>query len=155
MSETQVKEPSETEGPHLALKHPSADEHTRALVGFGKLPFWWYQGASRLFGNRSLPFLDHGGAWWYELKPGLCWPVYSLQPTSAGQVSPPYSKSYCGFQRIVAEGAPTNSHLVINAIFRLDSYGAARIPSTRRKSMRRGLRGLRCRPSCGLRSRDV
>ena len=140
MSETPNKEPSEIEAPQLALKHCTVDVHARALVESRTLPFWWYQGTSRLFGNYSLPFLDGDGTWWYQVKPGLCWPVDFLRPLPEGHVSPPYRKSYMGFQHAVAEIAQANSHLVINAILGLDSYSAARIGSTRRKHIRRGLR---------------
>lgn len=140
MSEARNKEPSEIEAPHLALRHCTVDVHARALIESGKLPFWWYQGTSLLLGNFSLPFIDDEGTWWYQVKPGLCWPVDFLRPLPDGHVSPPFRKSYMGFQHAVAASDQANSHLVINAILRLDSYGAPRIESKRRTTIRRGLR---------------
>lgn len=132
--------PSEIVAPRLALRRCTVDEHARALVEARTLPFWWYQGTSRLFGNYSIPLRDGDGSWWYQVKPGLCWPVDFLRPIPISHATPPYRSSFVGFQHVVAAGDRADSHLVVNALAGLDAYGAARIPSARRKSIRRGLR---------------
>ena len=60
--------------PPLRLSVCAVEEHCEALGRLGSLSFWWYQGRSRIFGNYSLPFWDTDGRWWYQVKPGLCWP---------------------------------------------------------------------------------
>ena len=140
VAEESVRSPTHIEAPPLSLQHCTVDDHARALIEVRSLPFWWYQGTSRLLGNYSLPFRGKDGTWWYQIKPGLCWPVDFLRPLPAGHPGPPLARSLAGYQHIVADERSANSHLVINAITELQGYGAARIGRTRRKAIRRGLR---------------
>lgn len=140
MSLPAAKPPSRIDVPLLELRRCSVDEHAEALRAARRLPFWWYQGTSRVLGNYSVPFQDGSGIWWYQVKPGLCWPVDFLRPLPPGSPGPALSRSFVGFQHVVPETSQADSSLVINAIFDLGSYGAARVGSTRRSAIRRGLR---------------
>jgi hypothetical protein len=125
--------------PSLTLRHCSVEEHCRALVAIKHLPFWWYLGFARGTGNFSVPFQDRDGAWWYQVKPGLSWPVDFLAPLPAGRRLP-VGKTFLGLQYITAQEGAANSHLVINSIADLSSYGPANLDSKRRNAVRKGLR---------------
>jgi hypothetical protein len=135
-----AREATQIEVPLLPLRHSTVDEHAQALVAARSIPFWWYQGTSRLLGNYSLPFRGSDGTWWYQVKPGLCWPVDFLRSRPATQPGPPISRSYMGYQHIIDDDRHANSRLVINVIGDLRGYGAASVGRTRRKAIRRGLR---------------
>lgn len=130
------------EVPALRLKACSVDEHARALVEIGRLPFWWYQGTSRIFGNFSLPFRDARGRWWYQVKPGLCWAVDCFQPVPPEEVCMPPLKACLGFQHVVGDEKDANSRLVINAILDLPSYGPESLLAKRRNVIRKGIQNL-------------
>jgi hypothetical protein len=134
---------AEIDVPALPLRHCSVDEHVEALRRAGGLPFWWYQGASRLLGNYSVPFRDAAGNWWYQVKPGLCWPVEAFRPIEPSAARPRLSGSFLGFQHVVGEGTPGNSHLVINAILDLPGYSVKSVDAKRRNAVRKGLRSCR------------
>ncbi len=127
----------------LRLKACSVEEHCRALVAIRKLPFWWYQGVSRVFGNYSLPFQDCSGVWWYQVKPGLCWPVDFLRPIPASLPAPPMGNSYLGFQHVVGDEDEANSRLVINVVEDVSGYGPGAIDSKRRNAVRKGLKNCK------------
>ena len=135
--------PVEIEIPHLALNHCSVEEHCLALRNIKKLPFWWYQGTSKLFGNFSLPLKDRNGNWWYQVKPGLCWPVDFFKPIGLNRACPSFNKTYFGYQHLVDDDSQANSHLVINTIFDLKDYGIASVSSKRRNKIRQGLKYCR------------
>ncbi|MCU0611716.1 MAG: hypothetical protein MUE60_08015 [Candidatus Eisenbacteria bacterium] len=128
------------EAPQLGLRACSVEEHCRALIAVRRLPFWWYQGVCRLSGNYSLPFQDRAGTWWYQVKPGLCWPADFFQPLRHGTTRIPLRRSYLGYQHIVPEDGEANSHLVINTVHDLGGYGPTHIESKRRTKVRSGLR---------------
>lgn len=128
------------ETPALALRHCSVDEHCEALRALEELPFWWYLGKSGILGNFSLPFRDEAGNWWYQVKPGLCWPADCFRPISAGSARPPFKSAFLGLQHVVPEPEQANSNLVINAITDLDSYGPNAINAKRRNAVRKGFR---------------
>jgi hypothetical protein len=132
--------PFTLEVPELPLKWCSVEDHCRALIAIRKLPFWWYQGVSRVFGNYSLPFQDCGGCWWYEAKPGLTWPVDFYRPIPAGHICPGIRHSYLGYQHLVPDEQQANSRLVINTVQDLRQYGPSAIESKRRTKIRSGLR---------------
>jgi len=125
--------------PRLALNHCSVEEHAEALIKVRRLPFWWYQGTSRLFGNYSIPFRDAHGIWWYQVKPGFCWPVEGLRAIPAGEACPKWSRSYMGYQHILPEEAGANSRLAINCVRSLPDYGVAML-GAKRRNIRKGLR---------------
>lgn len=131
--------PQEISVPDLRLKACSVDEHARALIEMRRLPFWWYQGTSRIFGNYSIPFQDEAGRWWYQVKPGLCWAVDCFRPVRPDSVKMPFGKACFGFQHVVENDTQANSHLVINAILDLGSYGLGFIDRKKRSNVRRGL----------------
>lgn len=131
---------SEIEVPELALGHCSVEEHCKALEQVRALPFWWYQGTSRILGNFSLPFQDKNGNWWYQVKVGLCWPADCFRPIDPDLARPPYSKSFLGYQHVVEDQGDANSHLVINAILDLKIYDADSINAKRRNAIRKGFR---------------
>lgn len=129
----------EIEFPQLDLSHASVQEHCEALRTMGRLPFWWYIGGS-VFGNYSLPFSDKNGNWWYQVKPGLCWPADCFAPMDAKSARPPLAKSFLGYQHMVADQSQANSHLLINAILDLSLYGSESINTKRRNAVRKGFR---------------
>jgi hypothetical protein len=131
---------TEIEAPRLDLRHCSVRDHCAALREHGDLSFWWYLGKSRLLGNFSLPFPDADGNWWYQVKPGLCWAVDCFAPLDPGQVRLPLRRSLLGYQHVTASEEQANSHLVINAILDLNSYGARSINAKRRNAIRKGYR---------------
>jgi len=139
-SDTKKKPAAGTiECPSLELNQCSVDEHCRALQRLAALPFWWYLGNNRLLGNFSIPFQDRAGAWWYQVKPGLCWAVDCFAPLDR-PAGLPFLKSFHGFQHVVADEGRANSHLVINAITDLSTYGPQAVDSKRRNAVRKGLR---------------
>lgn len=135
--------PPTLEVPVLPMKACSVEEHCRALIAMRKVPFWWYQGVSRIFGNFSLPFQDRHGTWWYQVKPGLCWPVDFLRPLSTSGASPSLGNSYLGFQHVVGDEDEANSRLVINIVEDVSAYGPAAIDSKRRNAVRKGLKSCK------------
>jgi hypothetical protein len=124
----------------LRLRNCSVEEHCHALRDFATLPFWWYLGTSRAFGNYSMPFQDTGGRWWYQVKPGLCWPADFFAPIHSADVAIVRSKSFLGYQHVVTREEDADSHLVINAVLNLSAYGSASVDCKRRNAMRKGLR---------------
>ena len=93
---------------------------------------------SGLFGNFSVPFQDADGQWWYQVKPGLSWPVDFLTPRPSRR-RPPFRKAFLGYQHVIAEEGEANSHLVINML-EMPGYGPASLDSKRRNAVRKGLR---------------
>jgi len=135
-----VQKPASIDAPDLALRACSVDEHCEALLKIRRLPFWWYQGTSRILGNFSLPFRDAAGNWWYQVKPGFCWAVDCFRPIQAGSASPSFLKAYLGCQCVVDDEGGANSRLVINAILDLASYGTGSINAKRRNAVRKGFK---------------
>ena len=135
-----AKGPGEIEAPDLALGHCSVEEHAEALIRLERLPLWWYQGTSRMFGNFSLPFQDRNGNWWYPVKPGLCWAVDCFRPIDPSSASARYGKTFMGYQHVVASEEQANSHLVINAILDLGAYGGESVNAKRRNAIRKGFK---------------
>jgi hypothetical protein len=132
--------PEAIDVPTLPLKACAVQEHCRALIALKRLPYWWYQGASRLLGNYSLPLCDASGNWWFRVKPGFCWPADCFRPIEAAQACPPWRKTWVGYQHVVPDGAAPNSRLTINAILDLSQYGAGSIDAKRRNAIRKGFR---------------
>jgi len=126
--------------PDLHLNACSVDEHCEALLRIRRLPFWWYQGTSKIFGNFSVPFRDKMGNWWYQVKPGLCWPVETLKTIEPSRACPAFTKAYFGYQHLVADESEANSRLVLNTIFDLTDYGPEKLKSKRRNKIRNGLK---------------
>jgi len=126
--------------PKLSLSHTTIEEHCTALLKEKTLPFWWYQGAHKLMGNYSLPFRDNVGNWWYQVKPGLAWPVNFFSRMKPGSFKLPLRKSYLGLQYLVDNGKSSNSRLHINSILSLKKYGPQSVDSKRRTKIRAGLR---------------
>jgi hypothetical protein len=124
----------------LPLQACSVSEHCRGLREIRQLPFWWYQGVSRSFGNYSLPFEDRSGNWWYQVKPGLCWPVDFLRPIDTPRACPTFAKSFLGYQHVVQDETAANSHLVINVVQDISTYGLASVDAKRRNAIRKGLK---------------
>jgi hypothetical protein len=134
-----MPEPETIDAVRLELNSCSVTEHCQALRRIRHLPFWWYQGIHPLFGNYSMPFSGPWGYWWYQVKPGFCWPVDFFTPLDIHEVNPHFIRSYLGFQHIVDSEEIANTHLVINAITDISVYGPNFIDSKRRNSVRKGL----------------
>jgi hypothetical protein len=128
------------EVPRLDLQACSVEEHCRALLDIKRLAFWWYQGRSSLFGNFSLPFQDGAGHWWYQVKPGFCWPADCFRPMDPSRARPPFARTFLGWQHVVADEAAASSRLTVNAILDLAVYGARAIDAKRRNAVRKGLK---------------
>ena len=135
-----VQKASQIDVPELMLDRCTVEEHCLGLRERCDLPFWWYQGTSRILGNFSLPFQDKNGNWWYQVKVGLCWPADCFRPIEPDLARPPYNKSFLGYQHVVENQGDVNSHLVINAILDLKGYNADSINAKRRNAIRKGVR---------------
>ncbi|MCY2930957.1 MAG: hypothetical protein NTV86_16005 [Planctomycetota bacterium] len=135
-----MAKPADINVVELPLAHCGVAEHCQALQRIKALPFWWYIGTSGRFGNFSIPFQDRAGHWWYQVKPGLCWPADCFAPIPPAEVSLPWGKSFLGYQHVVPDEAQADSHLVINAVLDLASYGSESIDAKRRNSMRKGFK---------------
>jgi hypothetical protein len=133
-------EPTPIEAPKLILKHSSIEEYCKRLQKMKHLSYWWYQGVSSVFGNYSIPFQDENGNWWYQVKPGLCWPVDAFRAIAPDKACPPFNKSYLGYQHIVPKDCESNSHLVLNTIFDLSNYGPSKLKDKRRNKVRNGIK---------------
>lgn len=137
-----AQKPAQIDTPNIPLKACSVAEHCQALREIGGMPFWWYVGTSRIFGNFSVPFQGGSGVWWYQVKPGLCWPVDCFVPMDPTAVRLSWRKSFLGYQHVVAEEKNANSRFVINAIRDLPCYGIDSINSKRRNAVRKGFRNV-------------
>ena len=135
-----MKVPLLIEAPKLSLRACSVVEHCEALKRLKRLPFWWYQGTSKIFGNFSVPFRDKMGNWWYQVKPGLCWPVETLKTIEPSRACPAFTKAYFGYQHLVADESEANSRLVLNIISDLTDYEPEKLKSKRRNKIRNGLK---------------
>jgi len=131
---------SEIDVPSLGLRACSVEAHCKFLIDRHDCAFWWYQGTKTSYTNYTLPFQSAFGDWWYQLKWGLGWPVDFLRPIEPGKAAPPYSKTFLGYQHVVADESQADSHLVINAILNLGAYGQASVDAKRRNAIRKGLR---------------
>ena len=126
--------------PELPLSFCSVQEHCKFLLETRRLSFWWYRFPSKVFGNYSLPFLDRFDNWWYQAKPGFCWPVETYKLIEPNRVSIPLTKSFLGYQHLVGDKSKATSQLVINTNFNLKSYGYQILKKERRKNIRKGLK---------------
>lgn len=135
-----AQEATEIPVPPLGLTSSPVGAHCQALQRIGALPFWWYLGTSRLLGNFSVPFEARGGTWWYQVKPGLCWPVEFFRPIPPGAACPALHRRLLGYQHVVPDESQANSHLVINTIRDLAAYTPQAINAKRRNAIRKGLR---------------
>ena len=126
--------------PDLTLSSCSVDRHCAALCEMKVMPFWWYIGKSRLFGNYSVPFKGKNDNWWYRVKPGLCWAADVFAPIAPDDAKPHLNKSFLGYQHVVADKGLANSTFVINAITNLPEYDASTINAKRRNAVRKGLK---------------
>lgn len=125
------------EVPDLSLNYCTVDEHCNALLRIKKLPFWWYQGISRIFGNFSLPFKDNNNNWWYQVKPGFCWPVETYKTFDPKGVTLPLNKTFIGYQYLTTD-SNTKNIMIINTIEDLSKYGPDTLKKDRRKGVRKG-----------------
>jgi hypothetical protein len=128
------------EAPDIQLNHCSVKEHCTALHRLQRLPFWWYQQTSRLYGNPFIPFQDLNGIWWYQVKPGFCWPVDLYAAIDPSRTCPSWSRSFIGYQFLAPDSAQANCSLVVNTLQNLPEYGPARLSKDRRKKIRKGLK---------------
>jgi hypothetical protein len=126
------------ETPPLDLKHASADEYCTAVRQSSCTSFWWYFLEGPMVWQ-SRPFRIADGSWWYQVKPGFCWPVEILTPRQAVIRKFPYVKSFVGFQHLI-DGRLGNSRQVINTISDLPGYSTECIDAKRRNAIRKGLR---------------
>ena len=83
--------------------------------------------------------MDDRGTWWYQVKPGFCWPVDFLEPVPYLNITLPQAKSFLGYQHIISDENSADSYLVINVIREIEKYCAASIVSKRRNAVRKGL----------------
>ncbi|HLB25889.1 MAG TPA: hypothetical protein VJM83_06135, partial [Nitrospirota bacterium] len=124
--------------PELELGCSTVEDHCTALRKCGRTFFWWYMGTGKFSWNYTVPFRDGAGGWWYQVKPGLCWPVDFLGKIDrAGGM--PLTKKFLGYQHLAAEPGRANSRLVINVIEDLRGFDAGMIDSKRR-NIRAGAR---------------
>ena len=124
----------------LPIRAYTVEEHCQALVDMRRLPFWWHLGTHSIYGNYSVPFKDGNGVWWYQVKPGLCWPVEFYQPIPMNGSHPNIWKSYLGYQHITPNEEDADSHLVVNSIIDLKNYKLELLDKRRRTKVRTGLK---------------
>lgn len=135
-----MSQPQSIEFPNLPLRACSVADHCRALQRGKTLAFWWYLERSRLLGNFSIPFQGRRGDWWYQVKPGFCWAVECFRPIEPGRALPGLLRAPLGYQHVVDSESKSNSHLVINMISDLATYGDASVDSKRRNAVRKGFK---------------
>lgn len=99
--------------------------------------FWWYFFDNPLL-RLSSPFQTKDGSWWYQVKPGFCWPADILYAREEFVSGFPYNKSFLGYQYMASEKMK-NSEQVINSINDLALYGPQCIDAKRRNAIRKGL----------------
>lgn len=126
-----MKKPQPIDVPELGLRHSTVDEHCEALSRTKKAWFWWYMGMTPVPWNFSVPFQDDYGRWWYQVKPGLCWPADFLDTVREERNTIPLLKRFIGYQH-VAPAHLANSRLIINAIEDISSFGPESVPDKRR-----------------------
>jgi hypothetical protein len=133
-----IKTPQEINMPNLALRYCTSDEYCMALQKMKGLGFWWYQDPSNKNHAFSRPFLSKGGIWWYQVKPGLAWPVNILTPLNGAALA--FGQKYLGCQYRTENLGSQNSYLIFNVIENVKSYTSASIDDKRRAAIRKGLR---------------
>ena len=126
-----MKKPQPIDVPELQLRHSTVDEHCEALSRAKKAWFWWYMGMTTVPWNFSLPFQDDYGRWWYQVKPGLCWPADFLAAAGEEKNTIPLLKRFIGYQHVVPAHR-ANSRLIINVIEDISSFGPESVPDKRR-----------------------
>ena len=122
----------------LDLTHATIDEHCLFLRRVKNMPFWWYMDTQPIIGNYSLPFVDRQGHWWFQVKPGLCWPVDILLPIEIQKSDLKITQRYLGCQYVCDRTAICNSSFMINVISELGNYDTESIDSKRRNAIRKG-----------------
>jgi hypothetical protein len=128
--------PIECEPVHL--RSATVDEYCIAVRESSLTPFWWYFLEKPSF-RLSCPFQIPNGSWWYQVKPGLCWPADVLTLRTKKVRGIPYAKSFLGFQYLL-DGPQKNASQVINTIQDLSQYSVDCIDAERRNAVRKGLR---------------
>ena len=125
----------------IPLCHATVEEYCRALQQTSHCAFWWYLGRSKVFGDFSIPFQAGDGSWWYQVKPGFCWPadVLAVRGTLPRL---PLRKAFLGYQCIAQESI-ANARQTINIISDVSAYGICSIDAKRRNAIRKGLRCCR------------
>ncbi|MBD3422635.1 MAG: hypothetical protein GF398_21170 [Chitinivibrionales bacterium] len=122
----------------VALASADIESYCTCLQGTVYNGFWWYLESSSGKKRFSLPFRTEDGTWWYQVKPGLCWPVDVLTQV-AKRPRLPLVKSYLGFQCTAGKGL-RNSVQIINTIEDISLYSEKYINSKRRGKIRKGSR---------------
>ncbi len=122
----------------ILLRHATITDYCNAVRRSRHSSFWWYF-FDHAFFRYSLPFRIRDESWWYQVKPGFCWPVEVLTPRHKAASGFPYCKSFIGFQHCVDESL-RNSAQIINVIDDLPKYTVDCIDAKRRNAVRKGLR---------------
>jgi|WetSurMetagenome_2_1015567.scaffolds.fasta_scaffold00022_57 hypothetical protein len=126
------------DAPYVPLRAASVGDYCEAVRKSPRTSFWWYFLEGRLF-RFSRPFRIADGSWWYQVKPGLCWPADVLTRRTREVGGIPYRKSFLGFQYLTEEPLK-NSVQMINVITDLSKYSADCVDAKRRNAVRKGLR---------------
>jgi hypothetical protein len=132
----------------VPLRQASVEEYCRALGHSQYSSFWWYFFEHAPF-RFSMPFKIRDATWWYQVKPGFCWPVEVLSPRREHPAGFPYCKSFIGYQYGV-DGLPHNSTQLINTIEDLPNYSSDSIDAKRRNAVRKGIRECAVEPLRGI-----
>lgn len=124
----------------IDLRFADVDEYCLSIRRFNNYTgFWWYIKRHPILGNFSVPFQDINGIWWYQVKPGFCWPVEILKPYEA-TIRPPLIRSFLGFQFVTERRTNSNSTLNINVIENLKAYDQSWIYKNKRRTVKKGSR---------------
>jgi len=121
----------------LPLAHASVDEYCGAVAAARNIPFWWYFGTYPLMGNYSVPFQTSDRSWWYQVKPGLCWPV-EFMVSRNHRPSLPLRHSFLGYQSPQHSG--TNSRVVFNMIEDLTQFDIGCLDKSKPRALRKASR---------------
>lgn len=133
------RESVEIQIPPLDLMYCSVEEHCRSLLRIKNLSFWWYIGVNKTWGNFSIPFQDREGRWWYQVKPGFCWPVDLYVPVDKQSISLSFRKTFIGYQCPINNASYSNSSMTINTLRNLTQYGIHSVSKNRRKKIKKGM----------------
>ena len=133
--------PEEPDVRHVPLRQATEEAYCRCALRARRNEFWWYFNGLAPYRGYSRPFPDRRGHWWYCVKPGLAWPVNFFEVNGTAAAALPRF-ALLGAQWPVADPAAANSHMVMNVITDLSTYGLEAVDQDKRRAVRKGCRNL-------------
>lgn len=127
---------------HITLARATAQEYCEWIRRTRNSGIWWYLRGLVASSALFRPFADAGGRWWWHVKPGFAWPVDFFTPIDTNKIGR-LRGNVLGRQYPVAD-QQANSHVHLNVIHDLTSYGLSSIEKRKRRhGIRKALRSLR------------